>query len=54
MGPIIQIIDDKSKVEKEMYSQYNKARNTYNNCKVNLDKTKKEYESNAKIFEKKF
>ena len=52
MAPIIQSIDDKYKVEKDMYSQYNKAKNTYNNCKINLDKAKKEFESNAKMCEK--
>ena len=52
VGPIIQTIDDKYTIEKEMYNQYNKAKNIYNNCKTNLEKAKKEFENNAKICEK--
>ena len=49
--PFIQAVDDKFVIEKEMYSQYNKTRNIYNNCKINLEKAKKEFENNAKICE---
>ena len=52
VGPIIKTIDDKYTVEKDMYAQYNKAKNLYNNCKANLDKAKKDFENGAKICEK--
>ena len=52
VGPIMQTIDDKYTMEKEMYNQYNKTKNIYNNSKTNLEKAKKEFENSAKICEK--
>ena len=51
INPIIKTIDDKYTEEKELYSQYNKSKNIYNNCKSNLEKARKEFEASAKICE---
>ena len=49
--PIIKTIDEKYIIEKEMYNQYNKIKNIYNNNKQNLEKSRKEFENSAKICE---
>jgi len=51
INPIIKTIDDKYTEEKELYSQYNKSKNLYNNSKINLEKVRKEFEASAKICE---
>ena len=50
--PIMQSIDEKYNIEKEMYMQYNKLKTSYNNCKTNLEKAKKEFNHGAKLCEK--
>ena len=50
--PIMQRSDDKYASEKDMYTHYNKTKNIYNNCKVNLEKSRKEFDSSAKLCEK--
>ena len=52
IGPIIKSIDEKYIKEKELYNNYNKIKNIYNNSKINLEKSKKEFEYNAKLCEK--
>ena len=49
--PIIQPIDDKYPIEKEMYIQYNKAKSVYNNSIINLEKSKKDFDHAAKVCE---
>ena len=51
INPIIKTIDDKYTEEKELYYQYNKSKNLYNNNKINLEKARKEFEASAKICE---
>ena len=51
INPIIKTIDDKYTEEKELYYQYNKSKNLYNNSKINLEKARKEFEASAKICE---
>ena len=51
INPIIKTIDDKYTEEKELYYQYNKSKNLYNNSKINLEKVRKEFEASAKICE---
>ena len=51
INPIIKTIDDKYTEEKELYYQYNKSKNLYNNYKINLEKARKEFEASAKICE---
>jgi hypothetical protein len=51
INPIIKTIDDKYTEEKELYNQYNKSKNIYNNSKINLEKARKEFEASAKICE---
>ena len=50
--PIMQSIDEKYNIEKEMYMQYNKLKTSYNNSKTNLEKAKKEFNHGAKLCEK--
>ena len=50
--PIMQSIDEKYNIEKEMYMQYNKLKTSYNNSKTNLEKAKKEFDHGAKLCEK--
>ena len=50
--PLVKSIDEKYIKEKELYSNYNKVKNIYNNAKINLEKSRKEFESNANICEK--
>ena len=50
--PLVKSIDEKYIKEKELYNNYNKIKNIYNNAKTNLEKSRKEFESNAKICEK--
>ena len=52
IGPIIQTIEEKYIKEKELYNNYCKIKNIYNNAKINLEKAKKEFDNNAKICEK--
>ena len=49
--PIIKTLDDKFPMEKEKYTQYNKVKNTYNNCCASLEKSKKEFDNAAKLCE---
>ena len=50
--PIIKSIDEKYIKEKELYTNYNKIKNIFNNSKINLEKSQKEFDSYAKICEK--
>jgi len=52
IGQIIQTIEEKYIKEKELYNNYCKIKNIYNNAKINLEKAKKEFDNNAKICEK--
>ena len=52
LSSIIQANDGKYSAEKEMYSKYNKIKNIYQNCKANVEKSKKEFENSAKLCEK--
>ena len=52
VGAIIQTNDEKFSSEKDMYYQYNKIKNIYNNSKINLEKARKEFENSAKLCEK--
>ena len=49
--PILRTINERYPLEKEMYIQYNKAKNIYNNSKINLEKSKKDFDHAAKICE---
>ena len=50
--PIMQTIDEKYIIEKDMYNQYNKVKATYNNSKTILEKAKKDFDNGAKLCEK--
>lgn len=50
--PIMQSIDEKYNIEKDMYSQYNKTKTSYINSKTYLEKAKKEFDNGAKLCEK--
>ena len=52
LGPIIQSIDEKYLKEKELYINYNKIKGVYNTSKITLEKSKKEFETNANLCEK--
>ena len=52
LGPIIQSIDEKYSKEKDLYTNYNKIKNSYINAKTSLEKSRKEFETNAKLCEK--
>ena len=49
--PIENSKDNKYLEEKDMYYQYNKLKNTYNNLKLNCEKTKKDFYASAKFCE---
>lgn len=49
--PIIQTIGDKYPIEKEMYIKYNKAKSVYYNSIINLEKSKKDFDHDAKVCE---
>ena len=51
IDPILKTKDEKYSEEKEMYNQYNKLKNLYNNLKSSCDKSKKEFNVNAKYCE---
>ena len=51
LGPIIKSIDEKYIKEKELYNNYHKIKNISNNLKINLEKSRKEFEINAKLCE---
>ena len=52
IDPIIKIKDDKYTKEKEMYTQYNKLKTIYQTIKLNCEKAKKDYHSEANFCEK--
>ena len=52
LGPIIKTIEEKYIKEKELYNNYNKIKNIFNNTKITLEKSRKEFENSAKICEK--
>ena len=49
--PLIKAIDEKYIKEKELYNNYNKIKNIFNNSKIILEKSKKEFDYNAKLCE---
>ena len=52
IDPMAQTIEEKYTKEKDLFNQYNKVKNIYNNSKVILEKSRKEFESSAKLCEK--
>ena len=42
--PITKSIDEKYIKEKDLYNNYNKVKNIFNNSKINLEKSKKEFD----------
>ena len=50
--PVIKTIDEKYLKEKELYNNYHKIKNIYNNSKITLEKSKKEFDYNANLCEK--
>ena len=51
IGPLIRTIDEKYLKEKELYNNYIKVKNVYINSKAILEKSRKEFENNAKLCE---
>ena len=51
IGPLIKTIEEKYIKEKELYNNYNKVKNIFNNSKLILEKSKKEFDYNAKLCE---
>ena len=51
IGPLIKTIDEKYIKEKDLYNNYNKVKNIYINSKIALDKSKKDFDYNAKLCE---
>jgi hypothetical protein len=52
IDPMAQTIEEKYTKEKDLFNQYNKVKNLYNNSKVILEKSRKEFETSAKLCEK--
>ena len=52
IDPMSQTIEEKFTKEKDLFNQYNKIKNLYTNSKVALEKSRKEFESSAKLCEK--
>ena len=49
---MIHSIEEKYTKEKDLFNQYNKIKNIYHNSKLNCEKSRKDFEHNAKICEK--
>ena len=52
IDPMVQSIEEKYTKEKDLFNQYNKVRNLYTNSKSALEKSRKDFESSAKLCEK--
>ena len=52
IDPMTQTIEEKYTKEKDLFNQYSKVKNLYNNSKVILEKSRKEFENSAKLCEK--
>ena len=52
LEPTTKVLEELNHKEKELYISYTKSKALYNNSKINLEKAKKDYETNLKFCEK--